>query len=156
MPAQPSHSRWMLSTLGHLCRPVCKLSAAPMSDKQDYYWTLSDRRTGRLTHSTDSRSYFIGPLISPSCLYSISCLTLPFSLFFSSGRLLSLLLPWWRSTGSHLICRSQAIPSKLLLLYLFLDGPLNCLSNTVFDHAQKLIRLGALEDVRQLHQAKTF
>lgn len=78
MPAQDSGSRWMLSTLEHLCRPVCELSAAPMSDKQDYYWTLSDRRTGRLTHSTDSRSYFIGPLISPSCLYSISSLTLGF------------------------------------------------------------------------------
>lgn len=58
-----------------------------MSDKQDYYWTLTDRRTGRPTHSTDSRSYFIGPLISPSCLYFISSLTLPFSRLFSSRRL---------------------------------------------------------------------
>lgn len=138
----------------HLCRPVCELSAAPMSDKQDYYWTLSDRRTGRLTHSTDSRSYFIGLLISPSCLYSISSLTLPFSHLFSSGRLLSLLLPWWRSTGFHLICRSQAIPSDFLL-YLFLDGLLNCLWNTVFDNAQKADST-TLEDLWHLHQAKSF
>lgn len=140
-------------TLGfkHLCSPVCELSAAPMSDKQDYYWTLSDR-TGGLTHSADSRSYFIGSLISPSCLYSISSLTLPFSHLFSSGRLLSLWLPWWRSTGFYLIYRIQAIPSDLLL-HLFLDGPLNCLSNTVFGNAQKLIWLRSREDLRHLHQA---
>lgn len=156
VPAQHSSSRWMLSGLRaplEMC--VCELSAAPMSDKQDYYWTLSDRRTGRLTHSTDSRSYFIGPLISPSCLYSISSFTPPFSHLFSSGRLLSLLLPWWRSTGFHLIYRSQAIPSDLLL-YLFWVGLLNCLSNTVFDNALKQIRLQSLEDLRHLHQAKHF
>lgn len=137
MAAQNSSSRWMFSGLGApLQSCVCELSAASMSDKQDYYWTVSDRRTGRLTHLADSRSYFIGLLISRSCLYSISFPTLPLPQLFSSGRLLSLLLQWWRATGFHLICRSQAIPPDFII---FICGLLNCLSNTVFESARKLL-----------------
>lgn len=111
-------SRWTFS-LGfeHLCRPVYELSAAPMSDKQDYYWTLTDCCTGRPTHPTDSRSYFIAPLISPSCLYFISSLTLPFSRLFSSHRLY---LFCYNGEGQQVFTSFVGVRPFPLTFYLFI------------------------------------
>lgn len=75
----------ILDVLNHLCSPLNEQNRW-VGDRESHYWALIDQYTGRPTHSKDSRSYFIAPLISPNSLYFISSLafSLPPSLSLRS------------------------------------------------------------------------